>query len=103
MEDNGTGTAIPGAGTGTAIPNNNTGTAVPDSGTGTAVPLDGTGIPGIPGNAATRRGHLGSTADIPDLPEYLINGIRYKLINPINKKSGEARVFVVENDGKNSL
>jgi len=93
----GTGTAVPpSAGTGTAVPpsQQGTGTAVPPSaGTGTAVP------PGAP--AAT----AGGTDMIPEYDEYVIKGIRYRVCREqtartLAKKSGEAKIFVVENGGR---
>lgn len=100
----GTGTQVPG-GTGTQLPG--TGTAVP--GTGTAVPGTGTAVPGgtgtqMPGGGR-RPGAPGSISDIPLLEEYVINGIRYKVCQAesaktLAKRSGEARIFVVENGGR---
>ena len=91
--NNGTGTSIPGNGTGTAIPNNGTGTAVPGGGTGTKAA------------GGNQSGRIGSTADIPLLAEYVINGIRYKVNQEkskvtLSRMSGEARIIVVENGGR---
>ena len=99
---NGTGTSIPGNGTGTSIPGNGTGTAIPNNGTGTAVPDGGTGTMATGGNPSDR---MGSTADIPLLAEYVINGIRYKVNQEkssvtLSRMSGEARIMVVENGGR---
>lgn len=99
---NGTGTSIPGNGTGTSIPGNGTGTAIPNNGTGTAVPGGGTGTMATGGNQSNR---IGSTADIPLLAEYVINGIRYKVNQEkssatLSRMSGEARIMVVENGGR---
>lgn len=99
----GTGTSIPPKpGTGTAIPHG-TGTAVP-SGTGTAVPPKGgtgTAVPGAGASAAS----VSSTSMIPEYPEYIMKGIRYTVCaaetaKTLSKKSGEAKIFVVENGGR---
>lgn len=100
----GTGTRVPPRGTGTAVPPSGTGTAVPPSGTGTAVPPAGTGTavsPGAPGSSAP----IGGTALIPEYDEYVIKGIRYRVLPDLTaktlaKKSGEAKIFVVENGGR---
>lgn len=91
-------TAIPGAAP-TAIPGAAT-TQVPGAST-TAVP--GVGSTAVPG-AGHRPSAPGSVSDIPVLDEYTINGIRYTVdkaasAKTLSKKSGEARIFVVENGG----
>lgn len=98
----GSGTMVPPAGTGTAVPPG-TGTAVPPSGTGTAVPPSGTGTAVPPGGAPQPR--LGTTSMIPEYSEYIIKGIRYTVLpdetrKTLAKKSGEAKIFVVENGGR---
>lgn len=119
-QNKGTGTSIPG--TGTSIPG--TGTSIPGQGTsipgaGTAIPGKGTAIPGAAGTAIprgsgtalpgqenkSRSGRIGSVSDIPVLNEYVINGIRFTVDNQesaktLANKSGEARIFVVTNGGR---
>lgn len=112
----GTGTALPGADTGTQCPGADTGTQCPDAGTGTQCPDagTGTGLPGTgtqynggnqqypkTGNAPLAQGQLphGSSDNIQFEQQYTINGITYNSIRPINKKSGEAKVIIVENGG----
>lgn len=98
----GTGTMVPPTGTGTSVPPG-TGTAVPP-GTGTAVPPgSGTAVP--PGAGAPASSRLGTTSMIPEYSEYIINGIRYSVCvaetqKTLSKKSGEAKIFVVENGGR---
>lgn len=78
-------------------PVSGTGTAVP-LGTGTAVPpASGTGTADAP--AGRGRKPSGAVDNIPVNQQYTINGITYTTVQPIGTKSGEARVFIVENGG----
>ena len=91
----GTGTAIPPAGTGTMVP--------PAAGTGTAIPpAAGTGT-AIPGATAVTAG--ATSGMIPEYDEYVIRGIRYRVCpqhtaKTLRKRSGEAKIFVVDNGGR---
>ncbi len=106
-KNNGTGTQLPGAGnsgTGTQLPGaNGTGTQLPGGvSTGTQMPGTGTQMPGV--NSGTQAPHgtgpMGTVDQIPELDEYIIKNVHYKTVDVIKKRSGEARVFVVENGGK---
>ncbi|MCM1037386.1 MAG: protein kinase [Bacteroides sp.] len=92
----GTGTAIPpAAGTGTMVP--------PAAGTGTAIPPSaGTGT-AIPGATTVTAG--ATSGMIPEYDEYVIRGIRYRVCpqqtaKTLGKRSGEAKIFVVDNGGR---
>ena len=99
MNPKDTGTHIPPGGTGTQVPPSGTGTAIPPTGTGTAVPPatgTATGATGRPGP---------TTGMIPEYDEYIINSRRYTVCKAetartLSKKSGEAKIFVVENGGR---
>ena len=77
-----TGTAVP-LSDQTAVPINAQ-TAVPN--VGTAVPLN---------NKATA-----SVMDVPECQMYDIKGKQYKMVSVISKQSGEAKIFRVENNGR---
>lgn len=104
----GTGTQVPPSGTGTQVPPSGTGTQVPPSGTGTAIPPTGTGtaVPPATGTATGATGRPGPTTGmIPEYDEYIINSRRYTVCKAetartLSKKSGEAKIFVVENGGR---
>lgn len=100
----GTGTSVPPSGTGTSVPPTGTGTSVPPSGTGTAVPPSGGTGTGVPKGGTAGAQRVGSTSMIPEYTEYVINGRRYTVCKAesartLSKKSGESKIFVVENGG----
>ena len=102
--------------TGTSIPPKDNGQSTMAPGSATMAPGSATMAPGqatmAPGSATAAPGaapkashSVSSISMIPEYPEYVINGIRYKMCpaesaKTLAKKSGEAKIFVVENGGK---